>query len=47
MVFAEAQAMCLPVVSSNSGGIPEVVRTGETGLLSAQRNVKPLPIIFG
>lgn len=36
MVFAEAQAMGLPVVSSISGGIPEVVRHEETGLLAPE-----------
>lgn len=33
MVFAEAQATGLPVVSTRSGGIPEVVEDGRTGLL--------------
>lgn len=33
MVFLEAQACRLPVVALNTGGIPQVVRTGETGLL--------------
>jgi colanic acid/amylovoran biosynthesis glycosyltransferase len=33
MVFIEAQAMGLPVVSTLSGGIPEAVKHGETGLL--------------
>jgi colanic acid/amylovoran biosynthesis glycosyltransferase len=33
IVFIEAQAMGLPVVSTRSGGIPEAVRHGETGLL--------------
>lgn len=36
MVFAEAQAMGLPVVSSTSGGIPEAVAHGETGFLVAE-----------
>jgi colanic acid/amylovoran biosynthesis glycosyltransferase len=38
MVFAEAQAMALPVVSFNSGGIPEAVEHGVTGLLSAEKD---------
>ena len=38
MVFAEAQAMQLPTVSFASGGIPEVVVHGETGLLAKERD---------
>ncbi len=38
MVFIEAQAMGLPVVSTLSGGIPEAVKHGETGLLVAERD---------
>lgn len=38
MVFAEAQAMCLPVASFASGGIPEVVAHFETGLLAKERD---------
>ncbi|MBE9032590.1 glycosyltransferase [filamentous cyanobacterium LEGE 11480] len=38
MVFAEAQAMGLPVVSFASGGIPESVAHGETGFLVAERD---------
>jgi colanic acid/amylovoran biosynthesis glycosyltransferase len=38
MVFIEAQAMGLPVVSTLSGGIPEAVRNGETGLLVKERD---------
>jgi glycosyltransferase involved in cell wall biosynthesis len=38
IVFAEAQAMCLPVASFASGGIPEAVKHGETGLLAEERD---------
>lgn len=36
LVFAEAQAMKLPVVSFRSGGIPEAVGHEETGLLAEE-----------
>jgi colanic acid/amylovoran biosynthesis glycosyltransferase len=42
MVFIEAQAMGLPVVSTLSGGIPEAVKHGETGLLVTERNPRAL-----
>jgi glycosyltransferase involved in cell wall biosynthesis len=42
IVFIEAQAMGLPVVSTLSGGIPEAVRNGETGLLVAERDSSAL-----
>jgi colanic acid/amylovoran biosynthesis glycosyltransferase len=42
MVFIEAQAMGLPVVSTFSGGIPEAVRHGETGLLVKERDPRGL-----
>lgn len=42
MVFAEAQAMGLPVVSFASGAIPESVAHGEVGLLAEERNWEEL-----
>jgi glycosyltransferase involved in cell wall biosynthesis len=42
MVFLEAQAMGTPVVSTSSGGIPEAVIDGETGLLAPERDVPGL-----
>ncbi len=38
LVFAEAQAMGLPVASFDGGPIPEVVAHGETGFLAPERN---------
>jgi glycosyltransferase involved in cell wall biosynthesis len=38
IVFAEAQAMGIPVVSSLHGGIPEVVLHNRTGLLVGERD---------
>ena len=42
MVFVEAQAMGLPVASFATGGIPEAVVHGETGLLARERDVAGL-----
>ena len=42
MVFAEAQAVGIPVVSSRHGGIAEVVGAGKTGLLVAERDFAAL-----
>jgi len=38
IVFAEAQAMGVPVVSFSSGGIPEAVANGETGFLLPEKD---------
>ena len=42
MVFAEAQAMGLPVVSFATGGIPEAVANGRTGFLVPERDWEAL-----
>jgi glycosyltransferase involved in cell wall biosynthesis len=42
MVFAEAQAMGLPVASFATGGIPEAVEHGVTGLLAPERDTDAL-----
>jgi colanic acid/amylovoran biosynthesis glycosyltransferase len=42
LVFAEAQAMGLPVVSFSSGGIPEAVAHGETGFLAVETDWEAL-----
>ena len=38
-VFLEAQAAGLPVVGARRGGVPEIVRDGETGLLAPEGDV--------
>jgi glycosyltransferase involved in cell wall biosynthesis len=42
LVFAEAMAMKRPVVALDNGGTPEVVRHGETGLLSRPGDIEML-----
>jgi colanic acid/amylovoran biosynthesis glycosyltransferase len=42
VVFLEAQAMGVPVVSFRHGGIPETMRDGVTGLLAEEKDVKGL-----
>ena len=42
LVFTEAQAIGLPVVSNASGGITEAVKHGETGFLVAERDAEGL-----
>ena len=42
VVFLEAQAMGVPVVSFRHGGIPETMREGVTGLLAEEKDVKGL-----
>ncbi|BCB05754.1 glycosyltransferase [Bacillus sp. KH172YL63] len=42
MVFAEAQAMALPAVSFDTGGIPEAISHNETGFIVPQKDHKQL-----
>lgn len=42
IVLAEAQAMELPVIATNCGGIPESIRDGVSGTLVPPRNVEAL-----
>ena len=41
MVYLEAQSCGMPVVAFENGGIPEVVRNGETGFLTPPLAVEP------
>lgn len=47
VVFLEAMAMNVPPVSFASGGIPEVIRHGETGFLAKERNTDELAHFLG
>lgn len=47
MVFAEAQAIGLPVVSCRSGGVVEVVQDGVTGLLVPEADPRALAEALG
>lgn len=42
LVLIEAMAMGLPVISTNSGGVPELVRNGVDGLIVEPKNVAQL-----
>ncbi len=39
LVFLEAQASGLPVVGSDAGGVPEIIRDGETGLITPEGDI--------
>lgn len=42
LVLLEAQAMCVPVVATRNGGIPETLQDGRTGFLVEQDSPKAL-----
>lgn len=39
LAYLEAQAAGLPVIAQRTGGVPEVVRDGETGLLTSEGDI--------
>lgn len=41
-VIAEAMCAGLPVISTRVGGVPDMIRDGETGLLVDARSIEPL-----
>jgi glycosyltransferase involved in cell wall biosynthesis len=42
LVFLEAMAAGIPVIATNTGGIPEIVKDGETGLLVPEKDSKAI-----
>lgn len=42
IVFLEAQLFDLPVIGSNSGGIPEAFKDGETGILVREKSIQDI-----
>ena len=41
-VVLESMAIGLPIISSNCGGMPEVIRDNQNGLIFEKRNVESL-----
>ncbi len=46
LVILEAMASGLPVIASQSGGITDIIRDGENGLLAQERNEKQLAALI-